>query len=96
MTSCPDTVDDAKVVCYAPVGPRSGYTGRTRHVVAGVVTGQMDGVVIAQYPGENGYYLFGCDSEWHSVTDTWHATLEGALAQASFEYEGVASAWVYK
>ena len=96
MSACPDTVGDAKVICYVPVRSSSGYTGRTRHIIAGVGLGHMDALVIAQYPGEEGYCLFGCDGEWHSITDTWHATLEDALAQASFEYEGISSAWIYK
>jgi len=28
------------------------------------------------------------------VTDTWHETLEGALRQAEFEYEGVTATWI--
>jgi hypothetical protein len=39
------------------------------------------------------YYLFGCDAEWNTVTDTWHKTLEEALEQAEFEYEGVSKTW---
>ncbi len=27
------------------------------------------------------------------ITDTWHATLEEALEQAEFEYEGVSKTW---
>ena len=34
-----------------------------------------------------------CDPAWNTVTDTWHETLEDALEQAEFEYEGVAETW---
>lgn len=37
--------------------------------------------------------MFGCDGDWNTVTDTWHETLEGALEQAEFEYEGVTATW---
>ena len=38
-------------------------------------------------------YLFGSDAEWNSVTATWHETLQQALDQADFEYEGVSKTW---
>jgi hypothetical protein len=37
--------------------------------------------------------LFGCDKEWHHITDTWHESLEEAKRQAEFEYEGVSATW---
>ncbi|MGQ9547059.1 MAG: hypothetical protein ACUVWS_00380, partial [Roseiflexus sp.] len=51
------------------------------------------GLAICQYEGETSCYLFGCDSDWNAVTDTWHETLEDALDQAEFEYEGVSKTW---
>ena len=63
-------------------------------VVAGVLQGPAAGLAICQYEGETAYYLFGCDDEWNTVTDTWHEALEGALEQAEFEYEGVSRTWV--
>jgi hypothetical protein len=53
----------------------------------------MAGLAICQYAGEPYYYLFGCDADWQSVTDTWHETLAEAKAQAEFEYEGVTATW---
>jgi len=51
-------------------------------------------LAICQYEGETAYYLFGCDADWNTVTDTWHETLEGALQQAEFEYEGISRTWI--
>jgi hypothetical protein len=51
-------------------------------------------LAICQYDGESAYYLFGCDTEWNAVTDTWHETLGDALHQAELEYEGVSGTWV--
>jgi hypothetical protein len=31
-------------------------------------------------------YLFHCDADWNTVTDTYHDTLEQALSQAEFEF----------
>ena len=53
----------------------------------------MAGIAISQSDDDDAYYLFGCDAEWQTVTDTWHQTLEEALRQAEFEYEGVSATW---
>jgi hypothetical protein len=50
-------------------------------------------LAIGQYAGETAYYLFGCDDAWNTLTDTRHETLEDALRQAEFEYEGVSQTW---
>ena len=57
--------------------------------------GPMAGLAICQYAGEEAFYLFGCDADWQSVTDTWHETLNDAQDQAEFEYEGVNRTWVF-
>jgi hypothetical protein len=53
----------------------------------------MNGLAICQ--GDHGFYLFGCDADWQSVTDTWHQTFDEAKGQAEFEYDGVSDTWVY-
>jgi hypothetical protein len=35
-----------------------------------------------------GYFLFGCDDDWNTETDSWHETLEHALRQVEFEFPG--------
>ena len=56
--------------------------------------GPMAGLAICQYDGEDAFYLFSCDSEWRTVTDTWHQTVDEAKNQAEFEYQGVSKTWV--
>jgi len=56
--------------------------------------GPMSGLAICQHPGESAYYLYGCDADWRSITDTWHQTLDEAKRQAEFEYEGVCKTWI--
>ena len=53
----------------------------------------MAGLAICQYPGEDAFYLFGCDADWGTITDTWHQSIEDAKVQAEFEYEGVSLTW---
>ncbi len=51
------------------------------------------GLAICRFAEEDSFYLFYCDAEWNAVTDTYHETLEAALEQAEFEYEGVTATW---
>jgi hypothetical protein len=93
MNHPPRTIDGARLVRWSAIDDRHRPTGSSRQIVAGIVQGAAAGLAICQYEGETAYYLFGCDSEWNPVTDTWHETLDDALKQAEFEYEGVSSTW---
>lgn len=33
-----------------------------------------------------GYFVFGCDRDWMTETDSWHETLEDAIRQVKFEH----------
>lgn len=35
-----------------------------------------------------GYFLFGCDEDWNTVTDSWHESLDLAVQQVDFEIPG--------
>ena len=64
-------------------------TGRTRHVARGIELAEFSTLAIAQFADDPGYYLFYCDEEWRVLTDTYHDTREGAVAQAEFEFDDV-------
>jgi hypothetical protein len=89
----PISIGGATVICYSPIDERHRHTAKTKQIVSGVVQGAASGLAICEYSGEDSYYLFGCDSDWNSVTDTWHLSLEDAKLQADFEYEGVSETW---
>ena len=93
MKSAPAQIGGAKVICYTSIDQRHRHTGNTKQIVAGILQGAAAGLAICQYEGEDSYYLFGCDSEWTSVTDTWHQSFEDAKRQAEFEYVGVSTTW---
>jgi len=93
MKPAPGTIGGAHVVRWSPIDDRHHVTGNCRHSVAGRLLGPAAGLAICQYEGQAAYYLFHCDDEWNSLTDTWHETLQDALRQAEFEYEGVSSTW---
>ena len=86
-------VGGAKVVLYTKIDDRHKFTGNCRQIVAGELMGAAFGLTICQYEGEENFYLFGCDADWNTLTDTWHETLENAKEQAEFEYEGVTATW---
>jgi hypothetical protein len=90
----PSKIGGANVVCFTPIDSRRRHTGNCRQIVAGALQGTAAGLTICQYEGKDSFYLFGCDENWNSVTDTWHQTLENAKHQAEFEYEGVSNTWI--
>lgn len=93
MVEAPRVVGGAKVICFTPIDGRHQPTGGCRQIVAGILQGPAAGLAICQYEGEKCFYLFGCDADWNSVTDTWHETLDEALRQAEFEYVGTSKTW---
>ena len=93
MELAPREIGGAKVICYSPIDHRHRHTDNCRQIVAGVLYESMAGLAICQYPGESCYYIFGCNSEWQEITDTWHETLEQAKEQAEFEYDGITPTW---
>jgi hypothetical protein len=47
------------------------------------------GLALARYSGEKTVYLFYCDEESNVVSDTAHSSVEEAIDQARFEFEGL-------
>jgi len=89
MITPPPTIDGAIVLKVADLS-HAIPTGRTSHVVTGRPVRNFDALAIAEYEFEEDFYLFYCDETWKVITDTRHATVEDAIAQAEFEYESVA------
>lgn len=94
MRACPPVVGGAKVVCYTPIDHRHRHTGNAKQIVGGVLLASAAGLAICNYDGEDCFYLFGCDADWNSRSDSWHQALEDATVQAELEYEGTMNTWV--
>jgi len=88
----PDTIGNAKVICYAVVN-LCLPTANTRHFVKGELQGPAYGMAICQYKPNGGYYLFRCNDKWIEFADTWHETVEDAKDQAEYEYAGIYENW---
>lgn len=82
-------------MAYTAIDHRHRPTGRTKQIVDGRQVGRASGLAICQYENDTAFYLFGCDADWKSVTDTWHQSIEDARDQAEFEYAGSSQTWVY-
>ena len=89
----PAMLDGAVVLRTARLFP-AAHTGNTRHAVAGEAGQATSRLAIARYPDQSGFYLFYCDAAWSVLTDTWHESVEAAVAQAEFEYTGSSNAWI--
>jgi hypothetical protein len=89
----PPLVGNARVLQYAVLPRLVLGTGRPLHRFDGSAAPPAAALAICQYEDGAGYYLFGCDDTWQEHTDTWHLTVEDALAQAEAEYPGVAGYW---
>jgi hypothetical protein len=89
VTIAPRTIDGARVLSIADLSDARPL-GTTRHVVNGLERTEFAALAIAQYDTNPGFYLFYCDGDWKTITDTYHDTIEDAVAQARFEFGPIA------
>jgi hypothetical protein len=92
----PDDIGGASVLHFIKIDSTIRSTGNTKQIVGGVLMGPAKGLAICKYENQLGYYLFGCDENWNSITDTYHETIEEAIEQGEFEYEGTKNKWIGK
>src|SRR5437870_676102 len=93
MNDRPAELNGARVVATAIVDASVAVTGNTTHIVAGSILPPSHALAICAYSNQVGVYLFYCDRQWQVLTDTWHASVAEAKAQAEFEYAGASGAW---
>ncbi len=96
MLEIPNTIDDADIVSYLILNKKHIKTDKTRHWIYGQLAEEIFGLAIGQYKKDAGFYLFYCDKNWTTITDTYHEAIEGAKDQAEFEYENTIDDWVEK
>lgn len=94
MRPPPSEIGGLPVIRWSPVDGPHRRAGDGRRIVAGEVAAAPVAVAVCEDAASGGCFLFGCDADWHVMTDTWHESLEQARAQAEFEFAGVASTWV--
>lgn len=89
----PAMLDGAVVLGTTRLIP-SAHTAKVRHEVQGELIEAASNLAIARYADQSGFYLFYCDAAWTVLTDTWHDSIEAAVAQAEFEYTGSSNTWI--
>ena len=75
------------------LAPHHAPTGRTRHFADERQLPPPSVLRIVKYPEDQGFYLLYLDAYGQELTDTYHDSLEGAMAQAEFEFQVKPSDW---
>ena len=68
------------------LSPKHKPTGKTSHYRNNEKLPVPSSLKIAKFKDDEGFYLLYLDAEGNELTDTHHETLEGALAQATWEF----------
>jgi hypothetical protein len=89
----PNEIGGANPICYLILESKHIKTGNTEHWVGGQPIKEIYGLSICKYESDNGYYLFYCDKNWETITDTYHDTVEDAKDQAEFEFANTIDSW---
>jgi len=98
----PSELGGDQVLRFALIDQEVRATEATAHRSAEIVNGEVvPGETMGEFAAlaivggsHSGYFLLYLDGEGDSVADTWHETIEDALEQAEFEYEGITAKWV--
>jgi hypothetical protein len=83
----------ARLVLQVRLGRHHRPTGKTRHTIGGRDIPPTATLRIVQYAGNTGYYLLHLDKDGRETTDTWHETLDAAMAQAKWEFQVQREDW---
>lgn len=62
-------------------------TGKTQHFHANRPIPEPVELRIVQYSSDPGFYLFYCDESGSEMTDTYHDSIQEAMAQANWEFQ---------
>jgi hypothetical protein len=94
MSEIPKIIGGARTLFYTLIDHRHLATGNTKHIVSGQLVTKISGLAICKYANDHGFYLFGCDENWNSITETYHDSIEEAKDQAAFEYINSVETWI--
>ena len=86
----PNKIGGATVLRYSEIDSRHRHLNRCEHQLGGKIVGKASWVAICK--DKDLFYLF-FGYEGDVTTDTAHFSLDEAIRQAEFEYEGLGSTW---
>ena len=71
MEDCPELVGGRKVIMFTKLDKPHTFTGNCKNYIgAERFKRPINGLAICKIKRENGFYLFGCNDKWESLTDT--------------------------
>ncbi|MEO9801724.1 MAG: hypothetical protein ABJF04_00685 [Reichenbachiella sp.] len=92
--SLPTEIDDAPILLLNRIDKQlHTSTGATVHTVDGEQMEQPAFLAICKYEQDEGIYLFYCNRTFNPMNDTYHESIEQAIEQAEFEFEGTKNTW---
>lgn len=68
-------------------------TGKTIHRMGNTLTTGAVTLQLVQLSGDPGFYLIHLNSAGEEIADTYHDTIQDALAQAEWEFDVKATEW---
>lgn len=88
-------MDSFVTLRYLTLQPHHRPTGNTKHYYGfeRVPVPTPASLAIAKYEGDEGFYLLHLDSSGDELTDTFHLSVDEALAQAEWEFGAKSEEW---
>jgi len=78
---------------YAEPNERPGPSYAGKYVVLSPTDYPPKGLVVSKGGTDQGFFVLSCDKDWNVVADSWHLTLDEALAEAERLYPGCRDRW---
>lgn len=89
-------MNNHSVLLQIKLSTKHQSTGKTKHFDGEKELPPASILQIVKYPDDQGYYLLYMDEGGNELTDTYHDNLDGAMAQAEWEYLVKPSEWECK
>ena len=83
-----------RILRQLTLGPSTEATGKTRHFSGGGLFRIPAELQVVELPGSPGYYLLYFDDSGREMTDTFHDSVEQAVAQAEWEFNVKGRDWL--
>ena len=87
-------MSDYSVLKQIKLSARHRPTGRTRHYFGNQLLPAPAMLQITKYADDPGFYLLYFDPDGKELTDTYHDSVEQAMAQATREFGVEPAEWV--
>jgi hypothetical protein len=91
--SAPAEIGGGATICATSLDERHVPTRNARHLDLSGDVAAVAALAICRVPGSSGVFLYYCKDNWVPLADTWHDSVEAAMAQAEFEFAGVGETW---